>query len=387
MPEETSLVPSTPQAIEKKQEPQAGKLSRLGAFTPTNLTEAIALSKLIAGSELAPKDYKGKPANVLIAMQMGAEVGLAPMAALQNIAVINGRPSLWGDAALGIVQVSPMYEWHKEEIKGEGDLRTAFCQVKRKNQEPYTATFSVLQAKKAQLWGKPGPWQTYPDRMLQMRARGFALRDKFSDALRGLILAEEAMDIPPDTSEAKKKRDEATLDASVFAQSTEENRGHGNEGFQKQIAQESESQEPKKQDPVMCGHCGKIDSHEENCPHFKPNVPSQEGLVNARFTIAKKVVKAKKRAEKGGGDYLQIPVLAQDQSEFILYCFDTKFFPRFEGLTSGIFRCEYAPGKFPSLKHILSLNGKQFVNDEPSNAEGELIAPTSADLGFDEPQE
>src|SRR5882724_9451123 len=107
--QETELVKQEPKA-----EPQSGKLSRIAAFTPTNLTEAIALSKLIAGSDLAPKDFKGKPANCLIAMQMGAEVGLAPMQSLQNIAVINGRPSLWGDAALGVVQVHPEYEWHKE---------------------------------------------------------------------------------------------------------------------------------------------------------------------------------------------------------------------------------------------------------------------------------
>ncbi len=49
-------------------------------------------------------------------------------------------------------------------------------------------------AKKAGLWGKAGPWSQYPKRMLQMRARSFALRDKFADALSGLIMAEEAQD-------------------------------------------------------------------------------------------------------------------------------------------------------------------------------------------------
>src|SRR6266478_3926901 len=107
MTQEQQALAKTEANLVVKPEPQSGKLSRIAAFTPTNLTEAIALSKLIAGSDLAPKDFKGKPANVLIAMQMGAEVGLAPMQSLQNIAVINGRPSLWGDAALGVVQVHP----------------------------------------------------------------------------------------------------------------------------------------------------------------------------------------------------------------------------------------------------------------------------------------
>ena len=47
---------------------------------------------------------------------------------------------------------------------------------------------------KAGLWAKSGPWTQYPKRMMQMRARGFALRDKFADALGGLITVEEAQD-------------------------------------------------------------------------------------------------------------------------------------------------------------------------------------------------
>jgi hypothetical protein len=90
-----ALALPSPEKIELKVEGQSTKLTRLAAFTPTNLSEAMALAKMIAQSDLAPKDYKGKPGNVLIAMQFGAELGVAPMQSVQNIAVINGRPSLW----------------------------------------------------------------------------------------------------------------------------------------------------------------------------------------------------------------------------------------------------------------------------------------------------
>ena len=56
--------------------------------------------------------------------------------------------------------------------------------------------FSVANAKTARLWGKQGPWTQYPERMLAQRARGFALRDAFPDALKGIITREEAEDIP-----------------------------------------------------------------------------------------------------------------------------------------------------------------------------------------------
>jgi hypothetical protein len=68
--------------------------------------------------------------------------------------------------------------------------------AKRKGRKPVTAKFSVEDAKRAGLWGKQGPWQAYPKRMMQMRARGFALRDAFPDVLKGLITAEEAQDYP-----------------------------------------------------------------------------------------------------------------------------------------------------------------------------------------------
>jgi hypothetical protein len=74
----------------------------------------------------------------------------------------------------------------------------AVCVAKRKGRKPVTARFSVEDAKRAGLWGKQGPWSAYPKRMMQMRARGFALRDAFPDVLKGMITAEEAQDYPSD---------------------------------------------------------------------------------------------------------------------------------------------------------------------------------------------
>ena len=167
------------------------------SLAPTNLTEAMRFADMLAGSSMVPKDYQGKPANCLVAIQWGQEIGLGPLQALQNLAVINGRPSLWGDAALALVQAHPAYVEHEEGIRGEGDAMLGYCRITRQGSKPHEAVFSVADAKKAGLWGKAGPWQQYPQRMLQLRARGFALRDKFADALRGVITAEEAQDTPP----------------------------------------------------------------------------------------------------------------------------------------------------------------------------------------------
>ena len=165
------------------------------SFAPTNLQEAMHYAKLISTSTFIPTQFRDKPADILVAVQWGAELGLPPLQALQNIAVINGRPTLWGDAALAVAQQHPAYEWISEKIEEDdkGNM-TAICILKRKGHEAHRAEFSLEMAKRAGLLGKQGPWTQYPKRMLQMRARGFALRDVFADALRGLITREEAMD-------------------------------------------------------------------------------------------------------------------------------------------------------------------------------------------------
>jgi hypothetical protein len=159
--------------------------------------DAMRFASLVSKSDFAPKDFKGKPESCLLAIQHGSEVGLSPMQSLQSIAVINGRPTIWGDAALALVQSSPVCEYVREYMEGEGDNLTAVCEAKRRGYPaPTTVRFSVVDAKRAGLAGKAGPWSQYPARMLALRARGFALRNAFADALRGLITAEEAQDYP-----------------------------------------------------------------------------------------------------------------------------------------------------------------------------------------------
>lgn len=157
----------------------------------------VSFGAYAAKSQFAPKDMRGKPEDCTLAIILGAEIGLGPMAALQGIAVINGRPSAWGDALIAVVKASPVCEYVEETIEGEGDNMVATCRAKRRGYpEPTVHHFAVADAKKAKLWGKEGPWTQYPRRMLQMRARGFALRDAFPDLLRGVISREEAEDYP-----------------------------------------------------------------------------------------------------------------------------------------------------------------------------------------------
>jgi hypothetical protein len=174
-------------------------------LSPQTFEQALTFAGYLADSDMVPKDFKGKPGNCLVAIQWGMEIGLKPLQAMQNIAVINGRPSLWGDAVIALVRSSPVCEW---VIETQTDT-VATCRVKRKGEPEQERTFSLDDAKAAGLLGKAGPWTQFRKRMMQMRARAFAMRDVFPDVLKGLPVAEEVMDMPKDMGMAEMVREQA----------------------------------------------------------------------------------------------------------------------------------------------------------------------------------
>jgi hypothetical protein len=197
-----------------------------------DLDTALRISKIIAASGLLPRSFyennNDPVACCFVAIQLGGEIGMSPMCAVQNIAVINGRPALYGPAQLAVVEASGKLAAIEERIEGEGDDRVAVCTVQRVGRPPKTVRFGVRDAQRAGLWdkrgrnGAPGPWQQYPERMLQARARSFALRDVFPDVLLGLgVSAEEIADgldpttpvePPPETPEPKKAEPQKAAD-------------------------------------------------------------------------------------------------------------------------------------------------------------------------------
>ncbi len=182
-----------------------GAVSKTGIVLST-MDEIWRFSETVIASGMAPKGISN-PSAATIIIQMGMELGLPPMASLQNIAAINGRPSIWGDAMLGLVRATGELEEFTEWFEHKGtkldrspiefpDDLMAVCRVKRRGYDAAEASFSVADAKRAKLWGKQGPWTEYTARMLKVRARSFGLRDEFGDALRGLYTAEEELDLP-----------------------------------------------------------------------------------------------------------------------------------------------------------------------------------------------
>lgn len=182
------------QALEKHrgEKTSGGQIARLEV---KSFTELENVSIILGKSDIVPKDMIGKPANIFLALMFGNEIGLTPAQALQNVMVVNGRPTLWGDAVMGLVEASGLQDWWKYEYKADLDGGTAVFTTKRKGRDPVTQTFSRKDAEQAKLWAKEGPWQGYPKRMLFHRARSWALRDVYPDVLKGIRVFEEERDI------------------------------------------------------------------------------------------------------------------------------------------------------------------------------------------------
>jgi len=167
-------------------------------FVPKDINELITLSTIMARSGIVPAAMRDKPEDVFVAIGMGIECGLSPFQAVQAVAIVNGRAVIWGDHAKGLVDKEPSLvsfeEWGQDEaLKNE----SGWCKIVKKMGDTLAVTerrFTVEEAKKAGLWAKAGVWQNYPGRMLQMRARAFAMRDAFPGALKGLSLREEVED-------------------------------------------------------------------------------------------------------------------------------------------------------------------------------------------------
>lgn len=214
----------------------------------STLDDMWRFAQCVVKSGFAPKGME-KPESVLIAVEMGYEVGLSPMAALQNTAVVNGRPTIYGDAALALVRGSGLLDFYEEKqvgTKGKDDFGYCVTAKRKGDSSSYSEAFTVADAKVAGLWGKPGPWTQYPARMLKFRARGFLLRDAFGDVLKGMRTYEEVRDYIDADVEVV---DEAKPKQKLFKAKSEPQKPAVEEYPKVEEAETPQSEEPKAEAP------------------------------------------------------------------------------------------------------------------------------------------
>lgn len=218
MSEEQQQLISVPDAAPET--PLSRMLSRAQTFA-----EILDAAKLLASSNFVPAAYRGHPGDIIAAFELGSSLGLPPMVSLQWIAVVNGRPAIWGDGLLAIVYARGGRIDEGRILDADDQFVGYECRAHRQGRPAVVRRFTLADADRAGLLRekRATPWQTYPERMCQMRARGFACRDQYADWLSGVVIQEEAADSDPrvievDTSTGQVVRDSGSRSETLARQ-------------------------------------------------------------------------------------------------------------------------------------------------------------------------
>jgi len=160
---------------------EEGKKVNLENFNNINFFQANLIAEKLASRN-------EDPAQMLTKLIIASGLGLGLMS-IHKISFIRDKPVIEAHVLLAAVQASGQIE----SIKEEYDSKKATVTIKRKGGEEKTTTFTLDEAKTAQLLNNAN-YQKWPQRMLLARARSFALRDQFADLLQGVMPKEELQD-------------------------------------------------------------------------------------------------------------------------------------------------------------------------------------------------
>lgn len=181
-------------------EPKAGKHAiKIGerGLAFESAAEVYKMADAFVRGGVAPKGMQ--PGAVMAAMLKGAELGIAPITAVTNILVINGRVQMAGSLILAVLKragIEYAFWW-----EGEGNKRAAFVKAWRAGSKPMTHTFSMGDAARAGLAGKD-TYKAWPDEMLLWRAVAKVGRQQFPDVCAGIYVHGEIPGDPtPETDE------------------------------------------------------------------------------------------------------------------------------------------------------------------------------------------
>ena len=154
-----------------------------------NNLSSIDWSTHISGSDMLPKQYHRKPANLMYAAEYADALGVSRIHVLTSIAVINGRPSPSADLMASMVRK------HGHRLRVRGDDTYATVELIRKDDPDFTFTahWDEAKARKAGLWGNRGPWTQYPGAMLRARAISEVVRMGAQDVMAGGIYTPEEL--------------------------------------------------------------------------------------------------------------------------------------------------------------------------------------------------
>lgn len=176
-----------------------------GLLVGSNFEEQWKIASLMASSEMVPDNFRNKPAAVLMAMQTAKSRGINPLTAIQQMANLFGRTINFGELPLGEAIESGKLKYFEEfwidkdgkriddlDIKAKVFGCVTIAEAHNSPQGRVVRVFTLDDASQANLLddAKRKTWRQYTKRMLQMRSRGWALKDCVPSVTSGLSMPE-----------------------------------------------------------------------------------------------------------------------------------------------------------------------------------------------------
>ena len=210
-------VPAENPAEEETELPAAQEAVALSVAVPTavsmwNDAKMMNLSfrtaKMLSTSAMVPNAYRHSPENCLVAIDIANRMCVSPLMVMQNLYVVQGKPSWSGSFCAAAVNGSGRFTPLEYVFVGEPGTMTHGCYAKAKrlaNGAVCVSETVTMQMAKNEGWLNKGgsKWQTMPRQMMMYRAAAFFARVHCSDILMGLPTYEEVQDTTGYTDEAK----------------------------------------------------------------------------------------------------------------------------------------------------------------------------------------
>jgi len=162
--------------------------------------ELFSRAEMMARSTIIPVQYQNRPENVYVALDMASRAGLAPMYVMQNLYIIQGKPSWSGQAISAMLKASPQFKNVELHYVGEpntDEFGAFVTATKVSTGKVLTGGTVTIGTAKAEGWfqKRGSKWQTMPEIMLAYRAHAWFGRVYAPELLMGLQSTDEVEDV------------------------------------------------------------------------------------------------------------------------------------------------------------------------------------------------
>jgi hypothetical protein len=190
-----------------------------GAFgLPASFEHAQRVAKMLSSSSLVPKDYQNNVQNTMIALELAFRLGVSPLLVMQNLHVIQGKPSWSSTFIIAAINSCGKFSPLLFEVSGEGENRgcTAFCNELQGNTKIEGPRVTMAMANAEGWVSKPGSkWKTMPELMIRYRAAAFFGRLYCPEIMMGMQTVEENKDVSPIVQDQKEVSRVAEIDRAT----------------------------------------------------------------------------------------------------------------------------------------------------------------------------